>query len=75
MKTQHDIIRSIMQRQRWWTPLNLQRAYHSATGKWLLDSTITRRLREMRDVICEREVVDGKQRWKYRLESKGSNAA
>lgn len=75
MKTQHDIIRSILKRKVWWTPLDLQRAYHTKTEKWLLDSTITRRLREMSDVVCERKVVKGKQRWEYRLESKERKAA
>lgn len=75
MKTQHEIIREIMQGRSRWTPIDLQWAYEAATGKWLLDSTLTRRLREMKDVVCERKIVNGKQRWEYRLENTEQRAA
>lgn len=53
----HNVLRKILRRKAWWTAAQLQRAYELETGEFRLDATITRRIREMSDTICQRRRV------------------
>lgn len=46
----HHKIRKIMRRKRWWKPSEVQRQIALHHDKLYSESTITRRIREMKDV-------------------------
>lgn len=62
----HFDIRKIMKRRKKWKPYQIQ----EELAKIYSESSITARLRQMADVVCIHEMVDGKHHWFYILTSR-----
>lgn len=66
MRKDHEAIRKIMKRKKLWKPYEIQTQL-CKIGRYYSESSITRRLREMRDVISCRPSSKFSRAWDYTL--------
>jgi arginine repressor len=62
----YKAIRKIMVKRKFWKSHDLQKAI-AEKHKLYSESTITRRLREMPDVVASRPTIKGETSWNYRI--------
>ena len=65
--TNHQMIRKVMKRKKNWKSYEIQSQLAAQYEKFMSESTLTRRLREMADVIAIRPKSKTIKAWDYQL--------